>query len=193
MATSKTRTFTAKTCTDAVKQLRGLTTYDSRFKRTGQPQITNANNQWTVKATLTWDIGADNITVTLPDWTDIPDDADCKAAWQDAVNRLSVHEDGHVKNCETLATGLSTLLSGATTDFSESDKDKAKAIKQFTDKVDAETKRLKDEYDRQKKETDDANKQYDNVTTNGQQPGGSNDKWSPKGAKPVVMNCGKCP
>lgn len=193
MANSKTRSFTAKTCMDAVKQLRGLTTYDSRFKRTGQPSISNANNQWTVKATLTWEIAADNITVTLPDWSDIPNDPNCKAAWQDAVSRLSVHEDGHVNNCQKLVTGLSTLLNGATSTFTVSDKDRNKAVKQFTDQVNAETKRLKDEYDRQKKETDDANKQYDQVTTNGQNHGGANDKWSPQGAKPVVMDCTKCP
>ncbi len=198
MATTKTRSFNAKNCTGAVAQLKGLTEYDSQFKRETDsgPTITKPtppDKNWTVTTKLKWTIGASNIRVTLPDWTDIPSDADCKKAWEEAVRRLSVHEDGHVKICEKLVKDLDALFKTAQSDFTISESGQAKAISEFKKKVDEETKRLKSEYDRLKKETDDTNRKYDKVTTNGQKPGGSDDKWSPAGAKTVVLDCTKCP
>lgn len=52
-----------------------------------------SNGGWTFTGKITID---PTITVTLPDWVNIPNDLFTRAAWRNMIDTLRMHEEGHV-------------------------------------------------------------------------------------------------
>jgi predicted secreted Zn-dependent protease len=71
----------------------GETSWFIRYRSSGKA-IPDADGTWTYsEVEHVWA----PVTVSLPKWENIPNDPALKKAWQDAVDALSQHEEGHAE------------------------------------------------------------------------------------------------
>lgn len=116
---------------------------DQHFAVSYSGRTLESNGVWTFTGTTTVK-GA--ITVTLPDWVSIPN-GPVRAAWQNMLDALRKHEEGHVHIAMEEAPQLNKTLTGTGPTESAAKEDARRQFNQMMQTVDSATQARQNQYD----------------------------------------------
>jgi hypothetical protein len=123
--------------------------------------------------------------VTLPHWN-FPKKypKQCRAVWRDLVNRLRVHEEGHVeifKKYDEKFRERAEVLSREYVGRGRTPEEAMSDLESQFEKAEQELKTIMNDYDAEDRE-------YDDVTEGGANPNKPENRWNPE-AKPTRIQC----